>query len=205
MLSKGDDRAAKWSNAVKFDAQTPEFKRLGTERAELLQGLFDIADQNDNGSLDIEELRLIMPNAEIFMSVVDTGHDSQISMQEFKDWSDAEFMDHISPPRVARLNKLIRLARCGKQIRNGGEKLPPVGVFKALDMNGDSALSIEEIDNVLGGDSHEFTSAWRNLAQNGVIHEKDFNSWADANSEDFKKLKSMLLDINVQVVHSCAD
>jgi hypothetical protein len=194
-----DDRALKWANALSFGEQTPEFKRLNSEREELLHGLFEIADQNNNGSLDIDELRKIMPNAEVFLSVVDTSHDSVISMQEFKAWSDAELMDYIPADHVVRLNKLIKLARCGKRMRNGeGEVLPP-DVFNALDMNGDSALSLDEIDTVLGADAPHFVGPLRALEKNGTISKPDFDSWCTANPEDFKKLLSMLLEINEQV------
>jgi Ca2+-binding EF-hand superfamily protein len=195
-----DDRALKWANALSFGEQTPEFKRLNSEREELLHGLFEIADQNDNGSLDIDELRKIMPNAEVFLSVVDTSHDSVISMQEFKAWSDAELMDYIPADHVVRLNKLIRLARCGKRMRNGEGEIQPADVFSALDMNGDQALSLDEIDTVLGADAPHFVGPLRNIEKDGAISQPDFVGWCEANPEDFKKLLSMLLEINEQAL-----
>ena len=198
-VTEHDDRALKWANALSFGEQTPEFKRLNSQREELLHGLFEIADQNDNGSLDIDELRKIMPNAEVFLSVVDTSKDHVISMQEFKAWSDAELMDYIPADHVARLNKLIKLARCGKRLRTGDGNVTADDVFGALDMNGDNSLSLDEIDTVLGADAPHFVGPLRKLEKNGLISRHDFDMWCTNNPEDFKKLLSMLLEINEQV------
>jgi hypothetical protein len=109
-------------------------------------------------------------------------------------------MDYIPADHVVRLNKLIKLARCGKRMRNGeGDEVLPPDVFTALDMNGDSSLSLDEIDTVLGADAPHFVGPLRALEKNGTISKPDFDAWCTANPDDFKKLLSMLLEINEQV------
>jgi hypothetical protein len=64
-------------------------------QSDLLRGLFLMIDQNDSGSLQIDELRAVMGNADTFMSVVDTNHDNSITAEEFYRWSKEYIVCHL--------------------------------------------------------------------------------------------------------------
>jgi Ca2+-binding EF-hand superfamily protein len=168
------------------------------ERSKLLQGLFDIADQDESGSLDIDELRRIMPDADAFLTAVDTDADSVISMAEFKAWSDANLV--LPADQIARLNKLVQLARCGKSLNNG-RSVEPQEIFHALDVNGDSELSIDEIKSVFGGDTLQIIGPLVDLLEqkHQALSEADFCEWCSRNHGDYHLLQSGTLIVNKQV------
>jgi Ca2+-binding EF-hand superfamily protein len=124
-------------------------------QTELLKGLFLMIDQNDSGSLQIEELRAVMGNADVFMSVVDTNHDDSISDEEFYKWSKEYIVCHLPDENVDRMNKLIKVALIGKRGR-GAQNLDAEAVFDSLDLDGDGSLSLEELAKVLGTDAKDF-------------------------------------------------
>ena len=68
-LQHPDRRSPKWANAIDFDPATPERQKQIDIQSDLLRGLFLMIDQNDSGSLQLEELRAVMGNADTFMSV----------------------------------------------------------------------------------------------------------------------------------------
>jgi Ca2+-binding EF-hand superfamily protein len=170
------------------------------ERSKLLQGLFDIADQDDSGSLDIDELRRIMPNADAFLAAVDTDTDGVISMAEFKAWSDGNIVHRLPVAHIARLNKLVQLARCGKSLNNG-RRVEPREIFYALDVNGDSELALDEIKSVFGGDTLEIIGPLVDLLEqkHQALGEADFCEWCIRNHGDYHKLQSGALMVNKQV------
>jgi Ca2+-binding EF-hand superfamily protein len=171
------------------------------ERAELLQGLFDIVDQDDSGSLSIDELRRMMPNAEAFLEMVDTSHDGTISMDEFKIWGNAWLMNRLHRDHISRLNKLIQLARCGKCLHNGTSRVKAQDMFHALDVNGNSTLSLDEITAVLGSDTLHFLGGLGSLlGEKQSIDEAEFSEWSTRNPGDFQKLFSATLDVNKQAL-----
>jgi hypothetical protein len=90
-----DSRSPKWANAIDFDPSTPERKKQIDVQSDLLKGLFSMIDQNNNGSLQIDELRAVMGNADTFISVVDTNHDASISEEEFYAWSREYIVCHL--------------------------------------------------------------------------------------------------------------
>jgi hypothetical protein len=170
------------------------------ERKKLLQGLFDVADQDDSGALDIDELRQIMPNAEAFLAAVGTSQDGVISMEEFKKWSDTNLMQKLPAAHITRLNKLVPLARCGKRLNNG-KKVEPHDLFNALDVNRDSELSLDEIESVFGADSLAIFGPLMKLLEqkNQAVSEAEFCKWCACNHGDYHELLSGALKVNKQV------
>jgi hypothetical protein len=169
------------------------------QRDLLLHGLCEIVDQNNNDELNIEELRAITPDAEAFMAVMDTDKDNVITMKEFKQWSEAHLIDYVPADHVARLNKLIRLARCGKQIKNAAD-VTFADLFHALDMNDDSELSLDEIRTVVGPDAPHFTHPLNELEKDGTIDERDFCLWCANHPLEYQTMLAVVLEINNQAV-----
>jgi hypothetical protein len=67
-----------------------------TPRDTLLQKLFGIVDQNNSGTLDVQELAKVMDNADEFLRVCDADSDSMITRQEFLDWSSNHIVRHLT-------------------------------------------------------------------------------------------------------------
>jgi hypothetical protein len=103
--SKPDSRSPKWANAIDFDPATPERKLQIDVQSDLLRGLFLMIDQNNSGSLQLDELRAVMGNADTFMSVVDTNNDDSITEQEFYQWSKEYIVCHL-PGKIHGLEVL---------------------------------------------------------------------------------------------------
>ena len=106
-LQHPDRRSPKWANAIDFNPSTPERQKQIDIQSDLLRGLFLMIDQNDSGSLQLEELRAVMGNADTFMSVVDTNADACITEEEFYRWSKEYIVCHL-PGMLVCLPLLLR-------------------------------------------------------------------------------------------------
>jgi Ca2+-binding EF-hand superfamily protein len=165
---RGDKRAVKWSKAVKFHYSTPEFNRQVTMRKELLDGLFLLVDQNNDGHLSLEELAKVMPNAKDFISVVDTNADNLISDKEFKIWADRYIIRFLPDIEVDRMNKLCALAAMGK-IKKNGLDVKATELFDSIDIDSDGFLTRNELMAVLGDDAVLFVKSLDNIAADGKV------------------------------------
>ena len=91
-----DERSMKWSRAVDFQAGSPEKQRDELTRELLLLSLYKVVDRNGDGYLQLDELKKMMTNADVFMQVADTSRDGKMSQDEFMSWSRDNIVTYLS-------------------------------------------------------------------------------------------------------------
>jgi Ca2+-binding EF-hand superfamily protein len=193
--ANADKRAVKWSKAIKFQHTTSEFNRQIVMRKELIDGLFSLIDQNNDGQLELDELAKLMPNAKEFISVVDTNADSLISSKEFKMWSDRYIVRYLPDIEVDRMNKLCVLAAMGKKKKNGLE-VKATELFDSMDIDSDGFLTLVEIQSVLGQDATQFIQTLDVISSDGKISRDEFDKWATKGGGEYDSLNVQLLKMN---------
>eukprot|EP00935_MAST-01C_sp_MAST-1C-sp1_P002687 g2687.t1 len=194
-----DKRAIRWSKCTRFQLTTPEFVRQVRMRQQLLEGLFRLIDQNNDGVLNLAELEKVMPNAAEFLSVVDTNEDGVLQPQEFKVWSDRYLVRYLPDEDVDRMVKLCALASIGKQSKNG-ENVDADALFSSIDVDSDGFLSLAELEAVLGADAKVFLDSLDNIAKDGKVSQAEFRQWVRAGGKEYEAVNKQLEKINMDAL-----
>lgn len=194
-----DKRAIRWSKCTKFQLTTPEFVKQIEMRKQLLQGLFHLVDQNNDGELSLAELEKVMPNAAEFLAVVDTNEDGVIQPKEFKLWSDRYLVRYLPDEDVDRMVKLCALSSLGKQSKSG-QALDADLIFNAIDVDSDGFLSLAELEAVLGGDAEVFLDALDKISSDGKVSRAEFQQWVEVGGKEYEAVNKQLEKINTDAL-----
>jgi len=168
-------------------------------RNNLLDALFLLLDQNDDGDVSLEELAKVMPNAKELMSVMDTNANNLISVKEFKTWADKTIILFLSDIEVDRMSKLCALASMGKA-KKKGEDVKANEVFDSIDNDSNGFLTLDELKLILGKDATLFLKSLHSDKGDGKISREEFLEWATVGGSDYDAVNAQLQKLNSELL-----